>query len=145
MWHWKSTLRGRGEKGKGEGVGVGGPIMLLPKKKGGGSSRESSTSGATRLANYHSSWYRGKILQVKWHVIYLPDSLVVSCDFDNGLCFGWSQSRQDVFDWTLYSGPTPSSNTGPSADHTSGSGLLPFEIYSLTFSHIYFTTMCNYQ
>ncbi|XP_073248869.1 uncharacterized protein [Porites lutea] len=46
----------------------------------------------------------------------------VSCDFDNGLCFGWSQSRQDVFDWTLYSGPTPSSNTGPSSDHTSGSG-----------------------
>ncbi|CAH3182988.1 unnamed protein product [Porites lobata] len=46
----------------------------------------------------------------------------VSCDFDNGLCFGWSQSRQDVFDWTLYSGPTPSRNTGPSSDHTSGSG-----------------------
>ena len=57
-------------------------------------------------------------------VIYLPDSLVVSCDFDNGLCFGWSQSKQDVFDWTLYSGRTSSSNTGPSSDHTSGSGLL---------------------
>ena len=144
MWHWKSTLRGRGEKGKGEGLGWVGRSCCGLKKRG-GSSHESATSGATRLANYHSSWYRGKILQVKWHVIYLPDSLVVSCDFDNGLCFGWSQSRQDVFDWTLYSGPTPSSNTGPSSDHTSGSGLLPFEIYSLTFSLIYFTKIYTYQ
>ena len=137
----------KGKKGKGGKVGVVGPIILRSWKKnktkkqqqqqkwGGGAcpSHEFASSGATRLANYHSSWYHGTILQVKWHVIYLPDSLVVSCDFDNGLCFGWSQSRQDVFDWTLYSGPTPSSNTGPSSDHTSGSGLLLFEIYSLTF------------
>ncbi|KAM7428099.1 hypothetical protein ABFA07_020874 [Porites harrisoni] len=45
----------------------------------------------------------------------------VSCNFDKGLCYGWSQSRADVFDWTLYSGSTPSSYTGPSSDH-SGSG-----------------------
>ncbi|CAH3170581.1 unnamed protein product [Porites evermanni] len=58
----------------------------------------------------------------------------VSCNFDNGLCFGCSQSREDVFDWTLYYGSTPSWGTGPSSDHTSGSGLMPFEIYLLTFS-----------
>ncbi|CAH3148297.1 unnamed protein product, partial [Porites evermanni] len=46
----------------------------------------------------------------------------VSCNFDNGLCFGCSQSMEDVFDWTLYSGSTPSSGTGPFSDHTSGSG-----------------------
>ena len=76
-------------------------------------------------------------------MLYLLDSFVVSCNFDNGLCFGWSQSRQDVFDWTLYSGSTPSLGTGPSSDHTSGSGVMPFEIYSLTFSYIYFTKIFN--
>jgi len=44
-----------------------------------------------------------------------------SCNFDNGLCSGWSQSSSDDFDWTVRSGGTPSSGTGPSADH-SGSG-----------------------
>ena len=48
----------------------------------------------------------------------------VSCNFDDGLCIGWSQSKSDVFDWTLRSGSTPSSDTGPSSDH-GGSGLLP--------------------
>ena len=83
---------------------------------------------------YHSSVYNGTIILVEWHLHYLPDSLLVSCNFDNGLCFGCSQSREDVFNWTLYSGSTPSSDTGPSSDHTSGSGLTPFEIYPLTFS-----------
>ena len=39
---------------------MGGPIMLRPKTvRGAGKegSRESATSGATRLANYHSSGY----------------------------------------------------------------------------------------
>ena len=45
-----------------------------------------------------------------------------SCSFDYGLCSGWSQSYSDVFDWTRYSGSTPSIGTGPSSDHTSGSG-----------------------
>lgn len=35
------------------------------------------------------------------------------CSFEAGLC-GWKQSRGDKFDWTLGSGKTPSSNTGPS-------------------------------
>ena len=47
----------------------------------------------------------------------------VSCNFDDGLCTGWSQSTSDVFDWTLNSGPTPSSSTGPSSD-LSGTGEL---------------------
>lgn len=50
-------------------------------------------------------------------------SLTISvwCDFDHGLCSGWSQSRADDFDWTLASGSTPSSSTGPSHDQ-GGSG-----------------------
>lgn len=48
---------------------------------------------------------------------------VPSCNFDYSLCSGWQQSRSDVFDWTRRSGSTSSSYTGPSYDHTSGSGL----------------------
>ncbi|XP_078366044.1 MAM and LDL-receptor class A domain-containing protein 1-like [Oculina patagonica] len=43
-------------------------------------------------------------------------SCTVSCSFDDGLCFGWSQSNLDFFDWTLNSGSTPSNGTGPSLD-----------------------------
>ncbi|CAH3116618.1 unnamed protein product, partial [Porites lobata] len=40
----------------------------------------------------------------------------VWCSFDSGLCSGWNQSYSDDFDWTLWSGSTPSSSTGPSSD-----------------------------
>ena len=50
-------------------------------------------------------------------------SFSVSCNFDSRLCLDWSQSTADVFDWTRGRGTTPSSNTGPSSDHTSESGL----------------------
>ena len=43
------------------------------------------------------------------------------CDFDSGLCTGWSNGGTYLA-WTLNSGTTPSGNTGPSGDHTSGSG-----------------------
>ncbi|XP_048257191.1 protein crumbs-like isoform X1 [Haliotis rufescens] len=45
----------------------------------------------------------------------------VTCNFDAGLC-GWVQSGNDVFDWTRFQGATGSTDTGPSGDHTSGSG-----------------------
>ncbi|KAL9953484.1 hypothetical protein ACROYT_G040907 [Oculina patagonica] len=47
---------------------------------------------------------------------------VTSCNFDTGWCSGWQQSDSDVFDWTRQKGPSLSSNTGPSSDHTSGTG-----------------------
>ncbi|KAJ7385144.1 Meprin A subunit beta [Desmophyllum pertusum] len=50
-----------------------------------------------------------------------PPVISVKCTFDNGLCSGWAQSTSDHFDWTVRSGATPSSGTGPSTDH-SGSG-----------------------
>jgi hypothetical protein len=38
----------------------------------------------------------------------------------------WENAADDDFDWTVNSGSTPSSNTGPSSDHTSGSGRYLF-------------------
>ncbi|XP_068745607.1 MAM and LDL-receptor class A domain-containing protein 1-like isoform X1 [Montipora capricornis] len=46
---------------------------------------------------------------------------VLKCSFDNSTC-GLKQSRNDTFDWTRHRGPTPSSFTGPSSDHSSGNG-----------------------
>nr|KAG5700288.1 hypothetical protein BaRGS_002634 [Batillaria attramentaria] len=46
----------------------------------------------------------------------------LGCDFeDPGLC-GWSQDENDDFDWTWTSGGTPTTDTGPDGDHTTGSG-----------------------
>ena len=52
----------------------------------------------------------------------VPPSAQASCNFDYGLCHGWSQSSSDIFDWTRQRGSTSSSNTGPSSDHTTGNG-----------------------
>ena len=49
-------------------------------------------------------------------------SAQASCNFDNRLCYGWSQSSSDIFDWTRQRGSTFSFNTGPSSDHTTGNG-----------------------
>ena len=62
-----------------------------------------------------------------------------SCNFDSGLCCDWQQSNADIFDWTINTGSTWSSNTGPDYDHTSGLGmtkihLLPLILISFTFS-----------
>jgi len=42
-------------------------------------------------------------------------------NFDSGLG-DWTNVGGDVFDWTLDANGTPSSSTGPSGDHTTGSG-----------------------
>ncbi len=44
-------------------------------------------------------------------------------DFEGGsIPTWWTQDTNDDMDWTLQTGSTSSSNTGPTADHTSGSG-----------------------
>ncbi len=46
-----------------------------------------------------------------------------TADFDSGMIPSWwSQDNNDDMDWTFQSGSTTSSNTGPSFDHTTGSG-----------------------
>ncbi|XP_027743387.1 MAM and LDL-receptor class A domain-containing protein 1, partial [Empidonax traillii] len=43
----------------------------------------------------------------------------LQCNFENGLC-NWEQSVKDDFDWIRIRGPTPTVNTGPLKDHTTG-------------------------
>uniref|UniRef100_A0A8C2CV18 Zonadhesin n=1 Tax=Cyprinus carpio TaxID=7962 RepID=A0A8C2CV18_CYPCA len=46
----------------------------------------------------------------------------MNCDFESDIC-SWTQMVTDVFDWTRHKGSTPTSMTGPSSDHTTGSGF----------------------
>lgn len=46
----------------------------------------------------------------------------VDCNFDNGMC-GWKNHPLNSINWTRRKGRTPTANTGPNADHTSGKGL----------------------
>ncbi|XP_068547554.1 IgGFc-binding protein-like isoform X8 [Anas acuta] len=50
-----------------------------------------------------------------------PTACNISCTFDVDFC-GWEQAVDDNFDWIRNKGPTPSPNTGPSYDHTTGDG-----------------------
>ncbi|XP_032927197.1 MAM and LDL-receptor class A domain-containing protein 1 [Catharus ustulatus] len=43
----------------------------------------------------------------------------LQCNFENGLC-NWEQDVEDDFDWIRIRGPTPTVNTGPLKDHTTG-------------------------
>uniref|UniRef100_A0A672TQ22 MAM and LDL receptor class A domain containing 1 n=1 Tax=Strigops habroptila TaxID=2489341 RepID=A0A672TQ22_STRHB len=43
----------------------------------------------------------------------------LQCNFENGLC-NWEQDVEDDFDWIRIQGPTPTVNTGPYKDHTTG-------------------------
>ncbi|XP_021371353.1 MAM and LDL-receptor class A domain-containing protein 1-like, partial [Mizuhopecten yessoensis] len=49
----------------------------------------------------------------------------VTCNFDYNFC-GWTNPKNDDFDWTRQRGSTASSHTGPSTDHTSGHGYYIF-------------------
>ena len=52
------------------------------------------------------------------------------CNFESGIC-KFTQARDDNFDWTRTQGPTGSSSTGPTNDHTLGTGMLVTEIFPL--------------
>ena len=51
-----------------------------------------------------------------------------TCDFEVSLC-SWTQARDDGFDWSRYQGSTPSVDTGPSGDHTTGSGMIGMSLH----------------
>ncbi|XP_014680988.1 PREDICTED: MAM and LDL-receptor class A domain-containing protein 2-like [Priapulus caudatus] len=49
------------------------------------------------------------------------DIVSMECDFTMNKC-GWVDDNTDDYDWTRQKGSTMSSGTGPSGDHTTGSG-----------------------
>jgi len=44
---------------------------------------------------------------------------MIIVDIFQGLC-GWNDTSKGAYDWNRDRGGTPSSNTGPNADHTLG-------------------------
>ena len=55
------------------------------------------------------------------------------CEFESDLCVWTNEATADQLDWTRHAGTTPSSNTGPSGDHTGlghGNINLLFLMYS---------------
>ena len=44
-----------------------------------------------------------------------------NCDFEDDTC-AWVQAQDDDFDWVHFRGSTSSGATGPTGDHTTGSG-----------------------
>ncbi|KAJ8022855.1 MAM and LDL-receptor class A domain-containing protein 2 [Holothuria leucospilota] len=61
-----------------------------------------------------------EIRQGSYAIILLTNS-ELNCTFEYGTC-GYYQTAEDDFDWTRHQGSTPSSGTGPSGDHTTGTG-----------------------
>ncbi|XP_041467546.1 MAM and LDL-receptor class A domain-containing protein 1-like [Lytechinus variegatus] len=47
-------------------------------------------------------------------------SPVGSCDFEYDTCTYWNEPSNDDFDWIRWSGQTPSLNSGPDTDHSTG-------------------------
>lgn len=46
---------------------------------------------------------------------------IYDCNFESDLC-KWQQTVDDTFNWTRAQGPTGSMSTGPTNDHTMGTG-----------------------
>lgn len=56
---------------------------------------------------------------------------LVDCDFEHGITSGkciLKQLNDDQFDWTLKSGATGISGSGPTADYTTGAGKLQYDV-----------------
>ncbi|XP_072021860.1 uncharacterized protein [Amphiura filiformis] len=51
-----------------------------------------------------------------------PNPANCTFSYDKAPLCGYTQATDDDFDWTWHSGETRSTNTGPSGDHTTGSG-----------------------
>ena len=60
---------------------------------------------------------------------YEPCNNPMSCDFEAGDTCAWTNSRAGGAPWLLTAGQTPSPDTGPSVDHTTGDGT-GFYVYT---------------
>ncbi|RDD40325.1 MAM and LDL-receptor class A domain-containing protein 2 [Trichoplax sp. H2] len=63
-----------------------------------------------------------------------------NCTFESGFC-GWTQPVNAPLNWTLNNGSTASFGTGPSQDHTTGSGLYIYIEASFVQSNILATLL----
>ncbi|NXL26738.1 ZAN protein, partial [Setophaga kirtlandii] len=54
-----------------------------------------------------------------------PTDCNFACTFEEGFC-GWVRADSSSIDWIRNKGPTPTPNTGPSSDHTTGDGYYIF-------------------
>lgn len=70
-------------------------------------------------------------------VLFFFSEKYTSCDFENGLC-EWSQGTNDDFDWTRLSGATATIESGPSRDHSKGTGSGNKNTMLIDFSACYF-------
>ena len=59
-------------------------------------------------------------MKLKTNSLFLTAPTAYDCNFEQGFC-QWTQSVTDNFNWTRVQGPTGSSLTGPTNDHTTGS------------------------
>ncbi|NXX93880.1 ZAN protein, partial [Centropus bengalensis] len=76
------------------------------------------------LESYASSCELGGVNVGEWRkdtVCGATTACNMSCTFDVDFC-EWEQATNDNFDWIRHKGPTPTPNTGPSHDHTTGEG-----------------------
>ena len=62
-----------------------------------------------------------KLLLNTHYLIGANGAVIFSCDFDTDFC-DLTQGTDDNYDWSRGS-ITPSANTGPDDDHTSGTGM----------------------
>ena len=78
-------------------------------------------SNGASTGHFDQDWFHHNYQQLK-HLTFCINFIGTKrdfCDFEilPALC-GYTQSDDDDFDWKLHNGPTASSDTGPSADHS---------------------------
>ena len=93
--------------------------------------RPVETPGRQRKLVLHSDLVSMKRLSLCCHNGFIED---LTCDFRRQQICRWQQvdvnwsefgvQLTDDLDWVIQGGPTPGTETGPSADHTSGSGKI---------------------
>lgn len=53
--------------------------------------------------------------------MFFAANVGINCNFESDLCT-WTQDAKDQFNWKRQTGSTGSFGTGPSVDHTTGTG-----------------------
>ncbi|EOD07111.1 hypothetical protein EMIHUDRAFT_198407, partial [Emiliania huxleyi CCMP1516] len=72
-----------------------------------------------------------------WRALSVASTaLSLSCDFEGDTCI-WNDTAPDGYTWTRTSGGTPSPGTGPSGDHTTGSGSYIFTEASSIYNKLH--------